>query len=257
MTDLSTAYQNAAFIPGGDAFPGRWAAAAAEFRALIPPQTLGWGPGERQVVDLFVPDDRPRGLMVFVHGGYWQAFHPRDFSHLAAGALARGWACALPAYDLCPAVGIGDITRQVARAVDLAAGRVGGPVVLTGHSAGGHLVARMACADAAPLALGRVRRVVPISPLGNLVPLLRTDLNAVLHLDAAGAAAESPVLHPRPGVPVHVWVGGHERPAFRDQARWLSRAWGAALTEDPHRHHFDVIDGLTRADSPLMRALLA
>ena len=97
---------------------------------------------------------------------------------------------------------------------------------------------------------------MPISPLSNLVPLMHTDLNATLHIDPAEAAAESPVLHPRPATPVHVWVGGAERPAFINPSRWLSRAWNAPLTVEPGRHHFDVIDGLEAPDSPLMAALL-
>ena len=61
---------------------------------------------------------------------------------------------------------------------------------------------------------------------------------------------------PRPAVPVTVWVGEAERPAFRDQALWLSQAWDAPLVVEPGRHHFDVIDGLGQPDSALLRAVL-
>ena len=102
----------------------------------------------------------------------------------------------------------------------------------------------------------RIARVVPVSPLSNLVPLLRTGLNATLRLDLWGAVAESPLLHPRPAAPVTVWVGAEERPAFLDQALWLSRAWDAALVVEPGRHHFDVIAGLEQPDHPLTGAVL-
>jgi acetyl esterase/lipase len=208
---------------------------------------VAYGPGDRHRIDLFLPAGAAQGTVMFIHGGYWMAFDRRDWSHLAAGALARGWAVAMPSYDLCPEVRIADITGQMRRALAVVAPR--GPVVVTGHSAGGHLAARLAGA------LGVVR-AVPISPLSNLAPLMATDMNATLRIDVAEAAGESPVLHPRPATPVHVWVGGDERPAFLDQARWLAQAWTAPLTVDPGRHHFDVIDGLTDADSPLMAALL-
>ena len=81
-------------------------------------------------------------------------------------------------------------------------------------------------------------------------------MNADLGLDAAEAAAESPVLHPAPGADLHVWVGAAERPAFLDQARWLSEAWKAPLTIAPSKHHFDVIDGLADPDSGLTEVLL-
>lgn len=256
------AYQNAKYIPGGGDFPPRWAEAAAAFRDRLGPRArpgLRYGEAPAEWADLFLPEGPAAGLAVFVHGGYWMAFGPRDFSHLAAGALARGWACAMPAYTLAPAVRIGGMTRQIAAAVTQLAGEVAGPLVLTGHSAGGHLVARMACAGLAlPDAVAtRIARVVPISPLADLRPLRETSMNETLGLDAAGALAESPALLPRrPGVAVHVWVGGDERPAFRDQARRLGNAWACPVTVEPGRHHFDVIEGLERPESPLIRALL-
>jgi arylformamidase len=198
-------------------------------------------------MDLFRPTS-PKGLLVFIHGGYWKQFHRHDWSHLAAGALARGWAVVMPSYDLCPTVRIADITAQMRAALACARALVPGPVVVTGHSAGGHLTARLAGPG--------IARAVPISPLSNLAPLMATDMNATLGIDAPEAAAESPMLHPKPMTPVHVWVGAAERPAFLDQARWLSTAWDAPLTIQPYRHHFDIIDGLTEPASPLMDTLL-
>ncbi|MFN6951427.1 MAG: alpha/beta hydrolase [Albidovulum sp.] len=256
------AYQNAKYIPAGASYPPRWSAAAAAFRdALASRARLGlpYGKGRSEWFDLFLPERAPEGLVVIVHGGYWLRFGPRDFSHLAAGALARGWAVAIPAYTLAPAARIAAMTHQIAAAVVAAAEVVSGPVAVTGHSAGGHLAARMACADVALPArlLPRLARVVPISPLSDLRPLCETVMNADLQLDGAEAFAESPALRPRrPGVPVHVWVGGNERPAFLDQARRLGNAWACPVTVEPGRHHFDVIEGLEQPETQMMRALL-
>ena len=258
--DMDSAYANAPFIPGGADYPARWAADAAAFRDALGARArleLRYGEAPRRVFDLFEPETAPRGLLIFVHGGFWRAFGKADWSHFATGALARGWAVAVAQYTLCPAARIAGITAEITAAIDAAAALIEGPMVLTGHSAGGHLSARMLCADAAPAARGRIARVVPISPLSDLRPLMQTALNDDLRLDAAEAAAESPIDHaPLPGPDVRVWVGGAERPAFLDQARWLSEAWGAPLTIDPHRHHFDVIDGLRDPRAPLMRTLL-
>ncbi|ROU01046.1 alpha/beta hydrolase [Histidinibacterium lentulum] len=250
------AWANAAHIPGAEGYVARWAEAAEAFRELHPPEVLRHGPGARRDVDLFRPKGATKGLVVFVHGGYWLRFGPRDWSHLAAGALAEGWAVALPGYDLCPAVRIAEITRQIAAAVDVAAEAVAGPVRLAGHSAGGHLVARMGD-EGLPLACrGRVARIVPISPVADLAPLMLTSMNERLRIDAAEARAESPVHQPRPDVPVHVWVGADERPVFVAQAKALAEAWEAELTVEAGRHHFDVVEGLEGADSALLRAVL-
>ncbi|MEY4982669.1 MAG: hypothetical protein RIR62_935 [Pseudomonadota bacterium] len=255
--EADLAYANGAFIAGAEGFPPRWRAAAAAFRDSLGARArtgLAYGTDPRQGLDLFLPDGMPKGLLVFVHGGYWMAFGREDWSHLAAGAVARGWACAIPSYRLAPAARLRDMTADVAAAVVHAAGQVAGPVVVAGHSAGGHLAARMGCAD---LPLRRVARVVPVSPLSDLRPLMATSMQDKLGLDAAECAAESPALLPlRAGVQAHVWVGGQERPSFLWQARLLSEAWDCPWTVDAGRHHFDVIDGLSNPASPLMAACL-
>jgi acetyl esterase/lipase len=247
---------NSAFIPDGDSFYPRWQAQAAAFRDQMAKRStlnIPYGPGARQAFDLFRPEGTARGLMVFVHGGYWLACGREDYSHLAAGALARGWACALPSYTLAPAGRIAAMTAEIAQAVRAASAMVAGPVVVTGHSAGGHLAARMGCADQTV----PVTRVVPISPLADLAPLMQTDMNATLAIDPAEADRESPArLALRAGVQAHVWVGGQERPAFLWQARTLSEAWNCPWTVEAGRHHFDVIDGLTDPNSALMAACL-
>lgn len=254
--DADTAYANAQFIPDGDSYPARWAEAAARFReTAICELDLPYGEGPREVLDLFHPSRLARGVVVFVHGGYWMKFDKSLWSHLAAGALDQGWAVAMPSYDLCPDIRISGITRQIAAAVEHAAGRVPGPVRLAGHSAGGHLVARMACRDVRLRCAGRIERVVPISPLGDLAPLRETSMNATLGIDAEEAAAESPRLRDRRPGDVRVWVGGEERPVFLEQAEGLAMAWDVPLTVEPGRHHFDVIEGLEEARSALCEAV--
>jgi acetyl esterase/lipase len=261
---LDIDYANMDFIPDGGSYLERWEAEGRAFRtahAAIGRARLNvaYGPGERQRFDLFHPAGQAEGLVVFVHGGYWLRFDRSLWSQFSAGLTARGWAVAMPSYTLAPEARIGAITREIARAVEAAAGLVAGPVRITGHSAGGHLSARIGCRDVALDAevRSRLARIVPISPVGDLRPLLGTSMNATLRLDEAEAAAESPVLHPAPDIPVTVWVGAEERPVFLDQARWLADAWGASHRIDPGRHHFDVLDGLVDAESPLTTVILA
>lgn len=257
--ELDDAYDNRGHIPGAQEFPPRWAAEARGFRDDRRASSvigLSYGCTPREVYDLFRPDGTSRGTVIFVHGGYWKAFERSDWSHLAAGALTQGWAVAMPSYTLCPESTIAGITRQIAAAVTAIAARVSGPLALTGHSAGGHLVARMLAPGMLPdPVLARIERVVPISPVADLEPLLRTSMNATLGLDRAAARAESPVHQPSPNVPVTVWVGSDERPAFLDQARWLARAWGVPCHIAPGKHHFDVIAALEDGQSALTQLL--
>ena len=257
---LDDAYANAAHIAGGAGYPARWAEAAAAFRAAMGARAelgLPYGDHPRARFDLFHPEGTPRGLLVFVHGGYWRLFDRTDWSHLAAGGLAAGHAVAVVGYPLAPEARVAAIAASVARAVDAAAGRVAGPVRLAGHSAGGQLVARLLMPDAAPRCAGRVAACAPISPVADLRPLVPQAMNRDLRLDAAEAAAESPALgRPVPGPRVAVHVGERERPAFLWQARRLAGSWAVPLRVAPGRHHFDVIDALADPASPLLRDLL-
>jgi arylformamidase len=249
-------YANGSFILGAAEFPARWAARAAAFRTALGRRAeldLAYGPAPREKLDLFLPEITPKGVVVFIHGGYWHLFSKAHWSHLAAGPLARGFAVAMPSYTLAPAARIAEITAEIARACWFVGTRVAGPMVVTGHSAGGHLSARMGNADiAVPVA-----RVVPISPLSELGPLVATEINATLKLTPEEAAAESPARQPlRDGVSAHVWVGAEERPAFLWQARVLAEEWACPWTADPGHHHFSVIDALDDPESPLCKVLL-
>ena len=268
--DWDDAYGNAANIPGGERWPEAWIEPARAFRdgALAgnggrADLDIAYGRGERERLDLFLPKGTPRGLVAFVHGGYWMALDKSYWSHLAGGAVARDWAVAVPSYPLAPQARVGDITRAVASAVDHASGLVDGPVRLVGHSAGGHLVSRLVCEGSPFQAAGRVERVVSVSGLHDLRPLMRTALNDTLRLDAGEAAAESPaLLRPRPNTTLIAWVGAGERAEFVRQSDLLANIWRGlgARTEsvhEPDRHHFTVVDGLADPASPLVRTLLA
>lgn len=261
--DWDDAYANAPYIPGAEAYPERWAAEARAFRDRLGAEGRArlkqpYGPTKRQRFDLFYPEGDPSGLVIFVHGGYWLKFHRTFWSHFAEGMLRHGRAVAMPSYDLCPTVTIAEITAQIARAIPVVADCVDGPILLAGHSAGGHLVARMCIQNMLPAeVMARVRHVMPISPVSDLRPLINTSMNADFRLDETSAGAESPALMTPVPVPVTVWVGADERPVFLDQARWLAEAWGADHVVEENRHHFDVIDALRDPESRMVAKLLS
>ncbi|MFO7856235.1 MAG: alpha/beta hydrolase [Paracoccaceae bacterium] len=271
VMDWDDAYANRAHVPDTDAIVEGWRREAPAFRASLGerarldlPYDGPLGDPERERFDLFLPEGTPRGLVVFLHGGYWMSFDKSAWSHLAAGPLARGRAVAMPSCTLAPAARIAEVTRQAAAAVAAAADLVAGPVVVSGHSAGGHLAARMLCRDLAlaPELRARLRRAVSISGVHDLRPLLRTAMNATLRLDLAEARAESPALRePVEGAELVAWVGGAERPEFLRQTALLANAWaglGARTREvvAPGRHHFDVIAALAEPESPLVAAVV-
>ena len=264
--DWDDAFSNTAYIPDGLSYPAKWGAAARIFRESHKAAELDvpYGSHLRQRLDLFWPDATPKGLAVFIHGGYWLDFDKSFWSHLAAGACTQGWAVAVPSYVLAPEARIGGITRAIGVAISIAAQKVDGPIHLVGHSAGGHLVSRMACVTA-PInteVAARVQRIVSISGLHDLRPLMHTRMNERLGLDAEEASAESARLQiPRAHVSVTCWVGVQERPEFLRQSRILEEAWKDYVLDihcvfDLGRHHFDVIAPLADPDSLLTHAFV-
>jgi arylformamidase len=270
IADWDDAYANSAHIPGGAAYPARWTALAAAFRDRLTSAgraklDLAYGDAPRNRLDLFTPQSRARGLAVFVHGGFWKAFDKSTWSHLAEGPLGAGFAVAMPSYPLCPDARIGEITKAIAAAIEYAAEEVEGEIALCGHSAGGQLVTRMICRSS-PLSdatAARIARVVSISGLHDLRPLMAAKMNEALRIDGEEARLESPVLlAPLPGRKVLCWVGADERPEFLRQNRILADMWRGfdaetTVVEEAGRHHYNVIDGLCDAAHPLTRALVA
>ncbi len=73
-----------------------------------------------------MPTGTPKGLVVFIHGGYWLRYDHTFFSHLAHGAVESGFAVAMPTYTLCPEIRVAGIVAEIGAAIDCAAEMVDG-----------------------------------------------------------------------------------------------------------------------------------
>jgi arylformamidase len=263
--DYEVEYNNRARVPEHPAIFERWKLDAGTFRTNHKHAELGlrYGPSDRQCIDLFWPDARRDAkIVVFIHGGYWRSLDPFLFSHLAAGPNARGLAFALAGYDLCPSVTIAQIIEQQRAAVAFLGQRHGGRLVVSGHSAGGHLAACMLATDwrARGLPADLVSAALAISGLFDLTPLIHVSMNADLKLDAAEARRVSPIFWPAPSAGrFDAWVGGEESAEFLRQSRIIADAWqgiAARYHAVPGANHFTIIDPLCEPRSPLTSRLV-
>ena len=268
VQDWDDAFANMAHVEDSHLLPEFWADRARTYRAGLEPERITadipYGTQERQKFDIIWPDDTPKGLAVFVHGGYWMRLEKANWSDLAEGARKHGWAVCIPSYTLTPQARICEITQEVGAAITLAADHVMGPIRLAGHSAGGHLVTRMLCEDS-PLpdtVRSRIDLTLSISGLHDLRPLLHTAMNDTLHLDMDEATLESAVLHrPFGRSPLIAWVGGNERPEFIRQSRLMSTIWAGLDVPtrchiDGTHNHFTILDPLKLPDTPLTQAFV-
>lgn len=268
MIDWDDAFDNTGYVEGAKELGAIWAAEAASYRDRLSEAgrakfDIEYGSSDRQKLDIFMPEETPKGLCVFVHGGYWHLFDKSYWSHLAQGCVDAGYAMALPSYTLAPFAKISEMTKEIAKAIEIAGEHVAGPIRLSGHSAGGHLVSRMMCQDDVldTASRDRLARVVSISGVHDLRPLVGIKMNETLGLSDAEAADESPALHKPHTIPFTAWVGADERPEFLRQNRLIAEKWARGGGNvhshyDPSHNHFTVINALKSPNSPLVAEIL-
>lgn len=218
-----------------------------------------------------------RGLLVFIHGGYWQELSARDSLFAAGHCVDRGLAfCALD-YTLAPQASVSEIVDECRLALKLLADRAATwgidkqRIVVAGSSAGAHLAAMVCLShwrgehgahDEAKRAFKPLGAVL-LSGIYQLQPLVDTSINDALGLDGPGARAVSPALLRLEEFPqtVVAW-GDNETAAFKRQSRRFAESLRRAACpsteiEIAGRNHFDVVLDLADPQTPLGRRTLA
>jgi len=269
---LDREYNNRAKVTDAAQWLARYPRQSAQARAELPARldvAYGSHPGER--LDLFLPPEPGRApIHVFIHGGYWHRLDKSDFSFVALGLRPAGAAVAVINYALVPIVDMDELVRQCRASIAWlhrhAASFGGDPdrISVSGHSAGGHLVAMLLATDWP--AFGAPPDVVKagcgISGLYDLEPIRLSYLNEVLQLTPAAARRNSPShLAPPRQAPLLLAVGGLEGPEYDRQTDALAAAWRAqGVPCDVGRlaghHHFSIVGELDDPKSELSRALL-
>ena len=238
-----------------------WEAASKALREQRPEYLdLAYAPGERTKWDLFPASDPTAPCFVHIHGGYWQRGAKEIFACLAEGALAHGCSAALVGYTLAPEASLTRITDELRTAFDwldgnAAAHGIGGPVVVTGWSAGGHLTAFIL--DHPKVAAG-----LAISGVFDLAPLRDSPhVNDKVQLTETEIETLSPMRRPGVDKPLAIAYGTGELPAMAASSRDYHAVRAAAhlpgdLIPVSQANHFTIIDDLRRPDGILTRAVL-
>jgi arylformamidase len=250
----------------------RWSAESAAARSRLDSRLdIRYGSGPKQTLDLF-PAQSPRGVLLFIHGGYWRALDKDDHSFIAPAFVDRGVGVVVINYDLCPDVSIAHIVEECRQAVAWLwrEGRSQGVPVerlfIAGHSAGGHLVAMLYATDwrRYGVPVDAIRGGLSISGVFDLEPLIQVSFNADLKLDSGKARAMSPI-HCTAEVraPLLLAVGSGETSEFSRQSWLLWERWPECRPATAHsplfiadRHHYSVMSELSDRESELTAATL-
>lgn len=255
-------YNNRAAVPDHPKYFERWERDSEYARRTLEARLdVPYGPDPRQRFDVF-PAPNARGLLVFIHGGYWRALDKKLHSWIAPPFVAAGYSVANIGYRLCPQVGIADIIGDVVAAVNalFERGIATDNVVISGHSAGGHLVAAIFASKALRFDTARIAGGVPISGVFDLTPLPHYSANEDLRLDAGSAQRLSMMdVQPTVDAPLVVCAGGDETSEFQRQSREFAAAWRGPVKETrilPGYNHFSILDAFIERGQPLHTATL-
>jgi arylformamidase len=268
--EIDAQYNPAATAPDAEAVIQRWADRSAAVAAR-PGCELGvkYGPTREEYCDVFPAGDGAP-VHVFVHGGYWRRFSARDHAFVAPPLVAAGITTVVMNYALCPSVSLDEIVRQTRASLAWAfanASRFGADpdrLTVSGHSAGGHLVAMALVTDwpgAYDLPRDMIKGGAAVSGLFDLGFLPYSYVQPKVQATWDQVARLSPLRRlPGRAPPLLVAVGEQETGEFRRQSREFHAAWREAglvgsYLEPAGRNHFTVLDELGRPDGELHAAL--
>ena len=269
---LERQYNARASVPSFEAEQEADARESARVRQALPDcETVVYDQRSGEQLDLYgVAPGRP--VFLWIHGGYWRGGSRGGNAFAAGGLAANGVAVAVMDYTLAPAVGIGEIVRQVRAAVAWlrrhagARGLRADHIHVGGSSAGGHLVGMLLADDwlaDAGLQSHPIGAALALSGLFDLEPLQHTQVNDWMHFTPQEIAKNSPerLIPARSQARLMASVGGLETDEFRRQTASYAQRWqhaGHALEQIdmPAYNHFDIARSLSQPDGVLVRAVL-
>ncbi len=176
---------------------------------------LAYGELPRQKLDLYTSAAAPaRGVVVFVHGGYWDSGDKSEYPFVADSFTNQGFITVIANYRLVPEVTFPSYAEDVALAVKWVFDNIvnygGDPekVFLMGHSAGAHIAALVAYDERYLEAVGATPKLAGFVGLAgpyDFLPLAPDDARSRAALGPEATRAQTQ--------PVN-FVGGDEAPAL-------------------------------------------
>ena len=226
-----------------------------------------YGTRAREKLDWFFSGNPSGPALIYLHGGYWQSGDKSMYSFIADDFVRHGVSVGIVNYDLTPLVKIAHITAQVKRAIGwiwqnaktlkFARDRL----ILSGHSAGGHLTGMMMGCDWSAvdheLPHDLIRGAMPISGIFDLQPLVHTTINSGPKMNIEEAKEESPYfIQPKTDAAQLVVVGGGETKEFLRQSdsyveKYQTKSRVMKRINVADDDHFDVVETLADPNSEL------
>jgi len=247
---LDAQYEQRAWVPHADDIIRRFGEASDEVRARLgEPGTYAYGPGATETLDVY--GFSTRKALVFVHGGAWKRQSKRENAFAAETFIHAGAAYVALDFALLPAVTLPEMVGQVCRALQWVRDNLTESIFLCGHSSGAHLAA------CALTKVDFINRALLVSGIYDLLPVRLSARNAYVRLDERLENEYSPIRHTdRIGCPVTVAWAEKESAEFARQSREFAEKLKAPAHVGNRMNHFEIIETLADARSPLAKIAL-
>lgn len=225
-----------------------------------------YGDDPLQSLDIFPSEVSHSPILIFIHGGYWRALDKSSYSFVAEPFVKQNMTVFVINYRLIPGVRMEQVLDDVQQAlqwIQQSADQYNGDpnrMVISGHSAGGHLALMTYLRDEE--LRSKVNAICSLSGIFDLAPIQQSYLNEVLQLKEEEVAAFS-VAHKDLSVitcPTLLSVGSGETELFLQQSRDLylqnKDMTPISYYAYPQLNHYEIVHQLGRVDSPLVRFIL-
>ena len=266
---LDSQYNNRLHVPDYAAYFERWESLSrkAEKEHTVF-KDIFFGNHLNECLDIFPAPTPFSKTLVFIHGGYWHLLDKAMFHFLAPTFLQYNVTTVLINYPLAPNASMDMIVSSCRKAMYWLHNNItlynGDPsqLYVAGHSAGGHLASMLMVNNDLQSDQFFLKGVISISGLFRLKPLMLSNLNSVLQMDAVMAKKNSPIyLEPVKQCPLLLAVGTDETDEFKEQSGEMYNSWkhkhsSVELLNIPGRNHFSILDAITENGSSLQTATL-
>ena len=232
---------------------------------------LAYGIGKLQKLDVFYKKRTTlMPIHVFIHGGYWRALDKSYHNHMAEAYVNNNLVFFNVNYDLCPNVNLSKIKEQIIEAViwiyrnSIKFNGNNKNIVISGHSAGAHLVSLMLNVNWRKynLPFNIFKGAALVSGIYNTKIVLMLNINKKIKLSFKEAMKNNTLnVIPMLKIPVLLACGKQEPLGWKEQTveyykMLKNNNFKTKLLKNLNENHFSLIDAMSEKKNTLFKTML-